>query len=81
MHAELMEFNEHLQKLLNQKDICVQKLKKELCDIKGITSISNLENDSYESAGLTSICVPSAFLTGNLENNRLGVQSEYFLYP
>lgn len=65
MHGELMEFNEYLQKQLNQKETSLQKLKKELHDISGIGSYNNVETESYESMGLTNICVPSAFLTGS----------------
>lgn len=62
-----MEFNEHLQKLLNQKDMALQRLQKELFEAKGTPTYDfNLENNTYETVGLTSICVPSAFLTGKI---------------
>lgn len=67
MHGELMEFNDYLQKILGQKDAVLQRLRAELAELRGpLPSDLTYENDTSETVGLVTVCVPSAFLTGNL---------------
>lgn len=35
MHGELMEFNSHLQKTIQRKDVTIKRLKEELVDLRG----------------------------------------------
>ncbi|KAF5303494.1 hypothetical protein FQA39_LY09957 [Lamprigera yunnana] len=59
MHAELMDFNVHLQKSLQKKDAALDRLHKELEELRGPMEV--LEEDGHCSV---SVWVPSAFLTG-----------------
>ncbi|XP_063225758.1 sorting nexin-29 [Bacillus rossius redtenbacheri] len=78
MHGELMEFNERLHRLLQQKDAALHRLREELVDLRGplpddgATSDDDLSVTSdYDTSSLcaavralVNIWVPSAFLTG-----------------
>ena len=35
MHGELLEFNEHLQKIIQGKDAVIRRLREELVDVRG----------------------------------------------
>nr|CAD7408261.1 unnamed protein product [Timema cristinae] len=78
MHGELMEFNDRLHRLLQQKDAALHRLREELVDLRGplpddiITSDDDLSITSdYDTSSLCAaaralinIWIPSAFLTG-----------------
>nr|CAD7588655.1 unnamed protein product [Timema genevievae] len=78
MHGELMEFNDRLHRLLQQKDAALHRLREELVDLRGplpddvITSDDDLSITSdYDTnslcaaaRALINIWIPSAFLTG-----------------
>ena len=77
MHGELLEFNEHLQKLLHSKDGLIKRLRHELVDLRGplpdeedqddtISIISEAESNlSLNTArSLINIWIPSVFLSG-----------------
>lgn len=59
MHAELMDFNVHLQECLHKKDVTLERLLKELEELRG--PMDALAEDDHCSV---SIWIPSAFLTG-----------------
>ncbi|KAF5296667.1 hypothetical protein FQR65_LT10207 [Abscondita terminalis] len=59
MHAELMDFNVHLQTSLRKKDAALERLHKELEELRGPMEV--LDEDVHCSV---SVWVPSAFLTG-----------------
>ncbi|KAK9876927.1 hypothetical protein WA026_015961 [Henosepilachna vigintioctopunctata] len=62
MHAELMDFNVHLQQAICEKDALVVRLKNELDILRG--PISSDEFISEDVAGSVHIWIPSAYLTG-----------------
>ncbi|XP_076251587.1 sorting nexin-29 isoform X2 [Rhynchophorus ferrugineus] len=65
MHAELMDFNVMLQQSLCNKDILLEKLKKELEQLRGpIPEELNMEDNTN-----VNIWIPSAFLTGSGSNS------------
>ncbi|KDR23144.1 sorting nexin-29 isoform X2 [Zootermopsis nevadensis] len=78
MHGELMEFNDRLHRLLQQKDAALRRLREELVDLRGplpddvATSDDDLSVTSDYDTGslcaaaraLVNIWIPSAFLTG-----------------
>lgn len=59
MHAELMDFNVHLQQCLHKKDVTLERLHKELEELRG--PMDALAEDDHCSV---SVWIPSAFLTG-----------------
>ena len=78
MHGELLEFNEHLQKLLQSKDALIKRLRDELVDLRGplpdvmddehmddetISIISDAESNTGRT--LINIWIPSVFLSGS----------------
>ncbi|XP_066143026.1 sorting nexin-29 isoform X2 [Euwallacea fornicatus] len=66
MHAELMDFNVMLQKTLHQKDATVERLTRELEELRGPMSA---DQESENSKGNVNIWIPSAFLTGSGSNS------------
>ncbi|XP_071954591.1 sorting nexin-29-like [Antedon mediterranea] len=76
MHGELMEFNDHLSRVLKAKENLIQRLKSELVDLRGPlpdqTSISEDVNcQEPDTASLTgpgrpliNLWIPSAFIKG-----------------
>ena len=46
MHGELIEFNEHLQKVVHSKDLAIQRMREELIDLRG-----PLPNEQGDDAG------------------------------
>lgn len=62
MHAELMDFNVHLQQSLCRKDVLVERLKSELEELRGPLSLEVLVDDAHRSVN---VWIPSAFLTGS----------------
>ncbi|XP_067931855.1 sorting nexin-29-like [Watersipora subatra] len=73
MHGELMEFNEHLQKQLLQKEASIRKLTGELTELRGPlpSDINNFLQDSYgvtnssEWRPLINVWIPTVFLKGS----------------
>ncbi|GJQ71649.1 hypothetical protein Trydic_g11346 [Trypoxylus dichotomus] len=61
MHAELMDFNVHLQQSLCQKDKIIEKLLSELEELRGPMPIEDITDDSRH----INVWIPSAFLTGS----------------
>lgn len=59
-----MEFNDYLQKTLSHKEALLQRMRAELSELRGPLPSDDLNEDTFETVGLVSICVPSAFLTG-----------------
>jgi sorting nexin-29 len=43
MHGELIEFNEYLQKQVQLKDLCIQRMREELIDLRGPLPADDLE--------------------------------------
>jgi sorting nexin-29 len=78
MHGELMEFNDRLHRLLQQKDAASRRLREELVDLRGplpddvatsdddlsVTSDYDTGSLSAAARALINIWIPSAFLTG-----------------
>jgi sorting nexin-29 len=78
MHGELMEFNDRLHRLLQQKDAALHRLREELVDLRGplpddvatsdddlsVTSDYDTSSLSAAARALVNIWIPSAFLTG-----------------
>ncbi|XP_033116974.1 sorting nexin-29-like [Anneissia japonica] len=76
MHGELMEFNDHLTRVLKSKEHSIQRLKAELVDLRGpLPDESSISEDAssqdIDSASLTSpgrplinLWIPSAFIKG-----------------
>ncbi|KAJ4437081.1 hypothetical protein ANN_17216, partial [Periplaneta americana] len=78
MHGELMEFNERLHRLLQQKDAALRRLREELVDLRGplpddvatsdddlsVTSDYDTSSLCAAARALVNIWIPSAFLTG-----------------
>ncbi|KRT82846.1 hypothetical protein AMK59_4009, partial [Oryctes borbonicus] len=61
MHAELMDFNVHLQQSLCQKDKIIERLLSELEELRGPMPIEDITEDSRH----INVWIPSAFLTGS----------------
>lgn len=68
MHAELMDFNVHLQKTVTQKDGQINRLKTELELLRGPMAIDDL-SAPIEEGGCVNIWIPQAFLTGSGSNS------------
>ncbi|PSN44498.1 hypothetical protein C0J52_09063 [Blattella germanica] len=78
MHGELMEFNDRLHRLLQQKDAALRRLREELVDLRGplpddvatsdddlsVTSDYDTSSLCAAARALVNIWIPSAFLTG-----------------
>jgi sorting nexin-29 len=78
MHGELMEFNDRLHRLLQQKDAALHRLREELVDLRGplpddvatsdddlsVTSDYDTSSLCTAARALVNIWIPSAFLTG-----------------
>ncbi|OQR77955.1 sorting nexin-29-like [Tropilaelaps mercedesae] len=74
MHAELMEFNERLQRQLAQKESAIRRLRDELTDLRGPLAEEDSSSDThsvtsdYDTASQfrpsINIWIPSAFLAG-----------------
>ncbi|KAJ9595507.1 hypothetical protein L9F63_013272, partial [Diploptera punctata] len=78
MHGELMEFNDRLHRLLQQKDVALRRLREELVDLRGplpddvatsdddlsVTSDYDTSSLCAAARALVNIWIPSAFLTG-----------------
>lgn len=62
MHAELMDFNVHLQQTLCQRDNVIERLKSELEELRG--PIPESEEFSDNPGCSVNVWIPSAFLTG-----------------
>lgn len=62
MHAELMDFNVLLQQSLCQKDALIERLKKELEELRGPMPTDDVQTS--ENTGRVNVWIPSAFLTG-----------------
>ncbi|XP_018326510.1 sorting nexin-29 isoform X2 [Agrilus planipennis] len=62
MHAELMDFNVRLQTSLNQKDTLLDRLKRELEELRGPVPADEL---GEEVRNCVNVWIPSAFLTGS----------------
>ncbi|XP_018496297.1 sorting nexin-29 [Galendromus occidentalis] len=75
MHAELMEFNERLQKQLAMKESTIRRLREELTDLRGPLAEEDSSSDThsvtsdYDTASqfrpTINIWIPSAFLAGH----------------
>lgn len=61
MHAELMDFNVHLQQSLCQKDKIIERLVSELEEVRGPMALDDITEDSRHAIN---VWIPSAFLTG-----------------
>ncbi|KAJ9593047.1 hypothetical protein L9F63_027708, partial [Diploptera punctata] len=65
MHGELMEFNDRLHRLLQQKDVALRRLREELVDLRGpLPDDVATSDDDLTARALVNIWIPSAFLTG-----------------
>ncbi|KAI4461196.1 sorting nexin-29-related [Holotrichia oblita] len=62
MHAELMDFNVHLQQSLCQKDKIIERLVSELEEVRGPMPLDDITEDSRH---VINVWIPSAFLTGS----------------
>jgi len=76
MHGELMEFNEHLQRQLLQKENVMKQLSSELVELRGPlpTDVNVVLQDSYgvqqnkDWKPLVNIWIPAAFMKGSKNN-------------
>ncbi|QQP48928.1 Uncharacterized protein FKW44_009405 [Caligus rogercresseyi] len=78
MHGELLEFNEHLQKCLNNKDVLLRRYIDELELLRGPIELEAPEDTSEDvlsvdslpaTRPLISIWIPSVFLSGKYNNS------------
>lgn len=67
MHAELMDFNVHLQQVICEKDQLVERLKTELEVFRGPLSSEDITLE--ENMTTVHVWIPSAFLTGTYHSN------------
>lgn len=77
MHAELMDFNVLLQQSLCQKDALIDRLKKELEELRGPMPTDDVQTS--ENTGRVNVWIPSAFLTG-VQVDHIVICCCYFIF-